>query len=96
MKGRRVESAEAVLDGKPGDYTPVIRDGEVVCLWAQIPTGSMARLPATGHGHGAPEWQVTVENDGMVTVHPSIRQLGIPGHTEEWHGWLRRGEWSEA
>ena len=98
MRGHRVKSIEAITD--PGDYCVVFaEDGGIKALWFALPNraGSMwNRIAGEGYGaehtHGGaePEWKIRVEEDGSVTVEPSINAPG------EWHGWLRAGEWSDA
>lgn len=96
MKGRRVKSTDAIE--QPGDYCVIFSDdGGIKSLWFALPNGSMwNRIAGEGYGvertHGGaePEWKIRIEDDGSVTVDPSINAPG------EWHGWLCRGEWSEA
>lgn len=99
LQGERVDSVERVWDGEPGAYYPMIDgDGQLVGLWMKLPTGSLARLPNKGHGTGGPEWDIRIEDDGTVTVSPSIEQHPISGasSTPYWHGYLERGVWREA
>lgn len=91
-QGRRVEPGFENLE-RPGDY--YFADG---ILWAILPHGGHGRLPAIGCSEtGGPEWTITADADGTVTVAPSIRQLpieslGDPG----WHGYLEHGVWREV
>lgn len=98
MKGRRCEDVQAVWDGPPGGYCPTFdTEGEVEALWFKLPSGSHGRIAAIGYGQNdEPEWTITVEADGSVTVDPSIHQLPIEGNhpVPEWHGFLKSGEWS--
>lgn len=96
LQGDRVDSVDAVWNGEPGAYYPMIDgDEQVVGLWVKLPTGSLGRLPNKGHGTGGPEWTVIIEDDGTVTVDPSIEQHEVPGDppTPYWHGYLERGVW---
>ena len=52
--------------------------------------GREGYLPVNGSGRLGPSW----EWDGELehpTLSPSIHNTGMPC---QWHGWLRRGEWS--
>lgn len=94
MQGTRVGSLDEVMDGQSGSYFPMLDEGgNVISLWAKLPTGSMARLPNKGHGKDEAEWEITINEDGTVTVDPSIEQHEIPGNTPYWHGHLRNGIW---
>lgn len=64
--------------------TRVMRDGAWV--WrATTPNGMHADLQAH---------EVVEHDDGTITVSPSI--LTWQEHGEQWHGYLRRGVWSEV
>lgn len=101
MLGRRVANHDEVVE--PGDYTVNFdEDGRPTLLWAALPNRSHVRIPAYGHGYGGPEWSIAIEEDGTVTVDPSIRlyPLDKPLDPEDsvfgwtgdgWHGYLRRG-----
>lgn len=97
MQGTRVPTIREVWEGNPGDYTPIEKEGVVVALWFKLPTGSLGRIAATGHGEADEnEWSIVIEPDGSVTVDPSIEQ-----HANEkgkppiayWHGHLKHGVW---
>jgi hypothetical protein len=98
QQGRRRDGVDQLWEGEPGDYFPVMRsDGAVTALWFKLPTGTMGRIAATGHGNGEePEWTIRVEPDGTVTVEPSIQQEEVPDHAPAWHGYLRKGVWQSA
>lgn len=96
--GTRVESVADVWDGEPGCYfVKLTEEGEVSCLWFQLPTGSIGRIAAKGHGTGdEPEWDITVDDDGVPTVDPSIEQHKVPGvNIEYWHGHFVGGVWRD-
>lgn len=92
LPGRRVEPAFENLE-KPGDY--YFANG---ILWAILPHGGHARLLSTDAAaeEKGSRWQVTEEDDGSVTVSPSILQHAIPNYAPEWHGYLERGVWREV
>lgn len=92
LKGRRVKSVDA-LD-QPGDYVPLFADdGGIRVVWCVLPHGQWCRIPAEGYGVGGEaEWKVTIEEDGSVTVDPSINMH--PPYA--WHGWIKHGEFTEA
>lgn len=98
MKGRRVYNSESYSFGRmePGDYGRG-PDGD---WWLCAPTGQRGRLS---------EWHSAEEHeDGTITVAPSLAYKTTPGSLGQpdptltfdvisgWHGWLRRGMWSEA
>lgn len=98
LQGRRRETIKDL--GQPGDYCPRLApDGTVAVLWAILPNAtSWGRLPNKGHGTGGePEWTITLEADGTVTVDPSIEQHEVKRGDRVvapyWHGHLRRGVW---
>ena len=69
-------------DGINGGYCPVDRDGQKVL---------MVRTP-NGHYGDLSRHDVTENEDGTITVSPSIL---VSDHTGElYHGWLVNGEWS--
>lgn len=83
-------------DAPAGAYFPVVAENSSVkALWFRLPTGTLGRIAAKGHGNGTePEWDITINADGTVTVDPSIEQHeseGIP----YWHGHLRAGVWED-
>lgn len=90
MQGTRIEDGAQPFWGWPaGAYGRVMRDGAWV--WrATTPNGMHADLQAH---------EVVEHEDGTITVSPSIltwREDGEQRIRKEWHGWLRRGVWSEA
>jgi hypothetical protein len=89
MQGHRVNSKAALAE--PGDYyVDLGPDGAPAALWARLPdSGTQARIPAVDHGIDAePEWTITLNASGTVTVLPSIDGGGYHGH-------LTDGIWSE-
>lgn len=88
MTGRRLpDSPNGVgIVFAPGEY------GRIAGVWvACTPNGHLGNLSAH---------EVVEHDDGTITVSPSIL-ITLPqggGHVEPtlWHGYLRRGEWSEA
>lgn len=77
--------------GDPGDHRVIFEDGEPVALAFILPSGTHGRIPAKGHGDGeSDEWDISITEDGKVTVSPSINAEGI------WHGFLQRGVWRRA
>lgn len=94
MQGTRVNSIDAIWEGNPGDYFPIVEDGICTALWFKLPTGTLGRIAADGHGkHGEPEWTITVNADETVTVDPSIEQHETT-NVPYWHGHLVNGVWS--
>lgn len=78
MQGRRVSTfADA---SQPGDYC-LMRSG---ALWVILPSGIHGRIDPE-------EWTITEEEDGTITVDPSIHDA-----PDGWHGWLRHGVWTSA
>jgi hypothetical protein len=103
--GRRVATIDLVLGGERGDYVPIFatsRERAVKAVWFRLPTGSIGRIASRGHGvNDEPEWDIAVEDDGAVTVSPSIQQRYVPAgpafpETPPWHGFLEHGVWREA
>jgi hypothetical protein len=88
VTGRRVTSIAALSE--PGDYVPTFtEDGAIKALWFILPEGTYGRIAAEGHEKGdEPGWKITLDENGVVTVDPSIN---YPDH---WHGFLRQGVWS--
>lgn len=90
LQGRRVEG-DGWTDLKfPGDYV-LIHEGGGRVLWAILPDGSAARLPAEDHPEGK-GWTITEEGAGSITVSPSIFSDPPNG----WHGYLEHGVWREV
>lgn len=101
MIGRRVNAIELIEN--PGDYCVIFADvGSIKALWFKLPNdhgdwGATGRIANEGHGHTRggrtePEWEISLEPDGSVTVSPSIDSKG----GVDWHGWLERGVWRDA
>jgi hypothetical protein len=101
VKGRRVEGGFGGLD-QPGDYSPLFDDGKLSGVVFILPNGIWGRCSNIGFGQerdgqSEPEWTVTQESDGSITVSPSIETRTDPvTRTPEtyWHGHLTRGEWT--
>lgn len=75
--------------GRPGDYGRLERTLDQVhgcedqLYWNVVaPDGSTCKLDPAVH-------RVIEHDDNSITVEPSIV-------TTTWHGWLRRGLWSQA
>lgn len=82
MKGRRVFHDGAFLRLAEGDYGQEVNE-----KWSLRPPGH--------HAGGIPDHTVIEHEDRTITVEPSIVLHNEDG-SEAWHGWLRRGEWTEA
>jgi hypothetical protein len=66
-------------------------------MWGILPIDAHCRLPSIGHSdRGGPEWTISEEDDGTVTVDPSIQMLPVEGYAPGWHGYLERGVWREV
>lgn len=98
LQGKRVDSVQSIIDGgSPGDYFPrTDDDGSIACLWFRLPTDTVGRIAAKGHGKdGEHEWSITEEDDGSITVDPSIEQHPTASaNIPYWHGHLVRGVWN--
>lgn len=87
MTGRRVYPHEDgdIWPMQPGDFGFDPRDGS----WKGRPPGTTMLANFARH-------DVTVHEDGTITVSPSILvsrgRQGAPGY-REWHGYLERGVW---
>lgn len=98
VKGHQVYKMEYLLTSRvPAYYVVKDDDGEPLAVWLMLPTGTHARLPAL-KADDEPAWKLTIEDNGTLTVEPSIRQHRVESkdlQIEEWHGWLRKGyfEW---
>ena len=84
MIGRRVKLGDrGLISLEPGDFAFCRQDGS---WYGSTPTGDLANL--ANH-------QITVHEDGMISVSPSIlvstSRDGVP--LELWHGFLDRGVW---
>lgn len=101
LQGKPVDSMDAVWDGEPGSYYVIRKDGEITGLWFKLPTGGLGRIAAVGHHPDRDadhEWTITADENGVVTVDPSILQHEMPNVAEHpenagWHGHLRNGVW---
>jgi len=78
MKGLRLDNPNGMLPD-PGEYGRDSRGDWI----GMTPNGHLANLSA----HAVME-----EDDGTITVHPSIL-VKAPDGTELWHGFLRDGVW---
>jgi hypothetical protein len=65
-----------------GDYG--LWDGE---WYGMSPNGLLA---------GLAKHQITIHEDGTITVSPSILVRGSPPGEQSWHGYLKRGVWEEC
>lgn len=86
MKGRRLNHGDGI-EPQPGDYWPATSP-RFEGYWTVVdPAGFQGMLNPNVH-------TVTEHEDGTITVHPSIvtQFAGV----EKYHGWLRRGEWTDA
>ena len=86
MQGHRRADGTQPHELQPGEYALASEDAQVV--WLCSPVGKAGHV-------SAPTWGITVEQDGTVTVSPSIwwdAHESPPG----WHGFLERGIWREA
>lgn len=87
--GHRMPQGSKRHEWPPGAYGPVMRDG--VRVWCAVtPNGLHGDLSAH---------EVEEHEDGTITVSPSIlvsRRTYQNRDDAEWHGYLRRGVWSEA
>jgi len=68
---------------EPGDYALT----ESGLVWIRDPRGDV--------GHVDNKWTITVEEDGTITIDPSIwtNKHGTP---PGWHGYLQHGVWNEC
>ena len=68
-----------------GAYMKVLKaDGSTWCWYVRDPNGDVCSIGFNVHA-------VTEYKDGTITVEPSI----ITPHGQGWHGFLRRGVWSD-
>lgn len=72
---------------RPGDYARIVKDDTTWGWYVVTPNGHVGTLR---RNH-----TVVVEQDGTITVSPSIL-LSLIGTGEGWHGWLERGIWREC
>jgi hypothetical protein len=108
LEGQRIDGGtEAIYNAKAGAYWPTYVKGDessgIYALWFKLPTGTVGRIPAEHParqpGVEDPCWTITEDDEGRVTVDPSILQGEIgkpddPHYVPPWHGWLRAGVWS--
>lgn len=78
-EGRRRAPNTRPWNLQPGDY--MLRKGSV---WVRLPDGTGPCNLTT--------WDLTVHEDGTITLSPSILDRGPGG----WHGYLERGIWREV
>ena len=85
MKGTRLDKIAQLWgnDGIDGGYCPVTVDGKRT--W-------MVRTP-NGHMGNLADHDVIENEDGTITVSPSIRVIDSSGK-ELYHGFLKNGEWT--
>jgi hypothetical protein len=88
MQGNRVYAKEGdPLWLKPGEFGVSPRDG----IWyARTPNGLFGNLA---------EHEVTENQDGTITVSPSILVTGYDNESNSditWHGYLENGLWREV
>lgn len=77
----------------PGDYTLPMKDytGDLESVFFIKPNGSKGHISSPPH-------EFKIEEDGTLTVSPSISNLKSgdkAGETDDgWHGFLKHGEWT--
>lgn len=73
---------------EPGDYQKDYDGLWWICLPVLTTQGGKicTALPEK-HTPSVPGWKVVENDDGTITVTPSINYQGV------WHGWLTKGEW---
>jgi hypothetical protein len=87
MQGRRVDTVKELYAGEPGVYCLVTNiDTDSKVLWIKDPAGHVGRVS---------KHTITEHEDGTISVEPSILAT-TADHGHDWHGYLRRGVWSEA
>lgn len=85
--GRRRPDGTQPHEMEAGDYALHGSEGSAI-VWLCSPAGDPGHVTNN-------RWTITVEEDGTVTVDPSIWWNSTetpPG----WHGYLVRGEWREV
>ena len=99
-EGRRREDDVKWFDFEPGDYRPVYNDdGGIRLLLFREPgsTHEFGRLPSELEPGEGPRWTISEDDEGRVSVSPSIRREAIPSmDSPEWHGFLEAGVWREV
>jgi hypothetical protein len=88
MKATRVEAISELWgdDGVDGGYCPITLSDGTSSWMVRTPNGHMGNLA---------KHEVTENEDGTITVSPSIL-VSNPQEGELYHGFLRDGEWTEA
>lgn len=89
--GRRVGSVGDLEFN--GDYFVKTNDeGQILSLWMKLPlSGTRGRIAAKGFGvEGEDEWEISMNEEGLVTVSPSIDE----GSEDGFHGHLTDGIWT--
>lgn len=86
MEGKRREDNLAPWELEAGEYC-FRGDPPRRFLWVRLPNGvGPSRLEG---------WEVEEHEDGTVSVSPSIQDIPTDGSVG-WHGFLKRGVWSEV
>lgn len=89
-QGRRLpDDSEIRALERPGDY--FLKDGGTI-LWAIHPDTDLSEDPGAGYFTIDSSWSIVENDDGTVTVSPSIWINKPTG----WHGFLERGVWREV
>jgi hypothetical protein len=90
LQGRRIECPppneefdHPLPDYSPGDY------------WLDESLGYWMICPPNGGVGSLMNHQVTVHDDGTISVSPSIFLDGIHSSEHTWHGYLKNGIWTE-
>lgn len=84
-QGNRRDDGTPVHELAPGEYAFASAERTpATVLWICLPSGQFGHIDPA-------RWTVTVEDDGTVTVSPSI--LDAP---DGWHGYLECGVWREV
>lgn len=106
MKGHRLEvvyddegraDLNRCMPLEPGDYVgPLVGyTGEKPSVYFRLPVESEHRDAGLRHITSPPHTFIE-EDDGTLTVEPSILAVRPAGQGGGWHGFLRHGEWSGA
>ena len=97
VEGRRVENVEAIKQG--GDYSvKYAEDGRIEAVWFAMPGFGSPRWKRI-NGPASSEktrWEVTEDDDGKITVSPSILSEWKWGEDREqrrFHAFLKAGVW---
>jgi|HubBroStandDraft_6_1064221.scaffolds.fasta_scaffold678389_2 hypothetical protein len=89
MQGRRLPDGPMADHFEPGDYQ--LSEG-ATNLYVALPRSPPGRPAFAMLPLGPGGWSVTEEEDGTLTVSPSIHDTDEGGY----HGWLERGVWREC